>query len=106
MGGVTILALHPSKSHSELRTKLAAFVEQFLTMLALDSTSWSLRCALSCRLFDHSVNPKIVLFAEKKSCCGVAQPDHTPFLQELNKVNPRSRGRANKQLTGSEVNRK
>jgi hypothetical protein len=39
-----------------------------------------------CRIFDHTVNPEILLFAEKKqtnpvSSCGVAQPKHMLILR-------------------------
>jgi hypothetical protein len=27
-----------------------------------------------CRILEHTVNPGIVLFTEKKNCCGMAQP--------------------------------
>jgi hypothetical protein len=44
----------------------------------VDATSWTGFC---CSIFDHTVNPKVVLFIEKKSVssCGVAQPLAHPF---------------------------
>ena len=53
-----------------------------------------------CKIFDHTVNPKIVLLTEKTMFWHGSLA--CTFTPELNEVNSRSRGRASNQLTGSE----